>query len=449
MTDMLSIGASGVRAYQTALSTTSDNIANAATPGYSRRSASISEVTRAISVQLGQTAVLNGNGSYIDGIARASDGFKVAEVRTSGADLARTETGIVWLDRIEGALTGNQLGQRLTAFFNAAKGIAADPAASAPRAVMLESGASVAAAFGGTGRAVDAAAADIAGNGEDAARSLSDAAGSLFRINAQLARSDERSNSHAQLLDERDRILESMSALVDVDVKTDSLGRATVRVGGAAGPVLVDHDSAGNVSFAANGDGSVSFAVRRNGGMEVIPAHGGALAGIADGAIKVAAAREAIDDLATRFVAALNSFQGAGRDLDGVAGPAMFAVGAKPTDISLTLTDPRKIAAAATGEGVRGNGNLANLALTRTSGAFEAGLDDVTTANAAALAARRNVAEAQTSIHGAAVAARDSVSGVDLDEEAVNLIRFQQAYQASSRCIQVAREILQTIIDIR
>ena len=36
-----------------------------------------------------------------------------------------------------------------------------------------------------------------------------------------------------------------------------------------------------------------------------------------------------------------------------------------------------------------------------------------------------------------------------LDEEAVNLIRFQQAYQASSRVIQVARDLLQTIIDIR
>ena len=47
------------------------------------------------------------------------------------------------------------------------------------------------------------------------------------------------------------------------------------------------------------------------------------------------------------------------------------------------------------------------------------------------------------------MAARDAVTGVDLDEEAVNLIRFQQAFQASSRVIQVARDILQTVIDIR
>ena len=45
--------------------------------------------------------------------------------------------------------------------------------------------------------------------------------------------------------------------------------------------------------------------------------------------------------------------------------------------------------------------------------------------------------------------ARDSGSGVDLDSEAVDLLRFQQAYQASSRVIQTARDILQTILEIR
>ncbi|MGL4301482.1 MAG: flagellar basal body rod C-terminal domain-containing protein, partial [Sphingomonas sp.] len=47
-----------------------------------------------------------------------------------------------------------------------------------------------------------------------------------------------------------------------------------------------------------------------------------------------------------------------------------------------------------------------------------------------------------------AVAARDAVSGVNLDSEAVDLLRFQQAYQASSRVIQVARDTLQSILDI-
>ena len=67
--------------------------------------------------------------------------------------------------------------------------------------------------------------------------------------------------------------------------------------------------------------------------------------------------------------------------------------------------------------------------------------------NATTLAARRSVAAAQATIHDNAVAARDTVSGVNLDEEAVDLIRFQQAYNASSRIIQVARETFQSILD--
>jgi flagellar hook-associated protein 1 FlgK len=65
------------------------------------------------------------------------------------------------------------------------------------------------------------------------------------------------------------------------------------------------------------------------------------------------------------------------------------------------------------------------------------------------LSQRKAVAAAQNTIHSNAVATRDSASGVNLDSEAVDLMRFQQAYAATSRVIQVARETMQTILDIR
>ena len=448
MSDMLSIGASGLRSYQTALNTTSENIANAATPGYSRRSTTIADVGRTVSVQLGQTTKLGGSGSIVTGFARASDAFRVAEARTTGADLARTESGVVWLERLEGALTGNKLSERLTSFFNAAKGVAADPAASAPRVVMLESASNLAAALSGTGRALADAQADLGGMGTASAKQLSDLAASLVRTNQGLVRAQPNSVAQAQLLDERDRLLESMSALVDISVQYDEFGRAAVRAGGPSGPLLADGESASFVSFAMNSSGATSFAVHRGSAIEAMPANGGSIAGISDGATRLAAALDSLNDLATRFVDGMNALQQGGRDLDGAAGADMFAVGSSPTDIRMVLSDPRGIAAAAVGEGSRGNGNLTAMAEWRTTEKFEAALDDIVTTNAAALSTRRGVAEAQGAIHAAAVAARDAVSGVDLDEEAVNLIRFQQAYQASSRVIQVARDTLQTILDI-
>jgi flagellar hook-associated protein 1 FlgK len=449
MSDLFSIGAAGLKVYQTALSTTAENIANAGTTGYSRRSVNVDEIGRANSIQLGQSIKLTGAGSYVTGVARASDQYRVAEVRVAQSDLARTETGVVWLERVESALTGNQLGDRLTAFFNAAKGVAADPAASAPRAVMLEQAASLANGFAATGKALDAGIADLTGAGQDAATKLTDLAQQLVVVNRGLVKSEQGSVANAQMLDQRDRLLDGMSALVDLAVDYDHFGRATVKAGGASGPEIAGVESSSGISFAINSSGDASFVARSFGGISTIPARGGTLAGITDGAARIAAAREQLDTLAGDFVTQVNALQTSGRDLDGAAGQPMFTPGTPPTEMTLAISDPRKIAAAAATEGTRGNAVMLGYEAVRSSGGYETSLDGVITGNAAALSARRDVASAQGSIRDAAVTAAQGVSGVDMDEEAVDLVRFQQAYQASSRVIQVARDILQTIIDIR
>lgn len=119
--------------------------------------------------------------------------------------------------------------------------------------------------------------------------------------------------------------------------------------------------------------------------------------------------------------------------------------------MTLAMTEPRGLAAAKLGSpaGSRDASNLAALESARTVGGWEAGVTTIVTDNAAALEQKKLVADAQSSIRDNAVAVRDSASGVDLDAEAVELLRFQQAYQASSRVIQTARDILQTILEIR
>ena len=153
MSDLLSIGASGVRTYQGALTTVSENIANAGVEGYARRSATIAEIGAASGSYSSQ--VLSGLGSKVVGIARSGDGLKSAAVRTASTDLARTESGGAWLDRIQSALTGNQIGARMTGFYGAATTLAADPTSSAARTGLLESATTVAGSFQATGRAID------------------------------------------------------------------------------------------------------------------------------------------------------------------------------------------------------------------------------------------------------------------------------------------------------
>jgi flagellar hook-associated protein 1 len=440
MSDLLSIGASGVRAYQGALTTTSDNIANAGTAGYVRRSPTLREVAATsggTAVQAGVTLGL---------VDRAADAFRFSAVRTSGSELARSESGLVALDRIEQVLGGSQIGARLGDFFNAAAGVAANPAASAPRAVMLEQAGAVASAFRTTGSALADAAAEIESGAQVAAGDLSAAAQALAKVNSAIGRSGGAASP--ALLDERDRILESMSALVDIKVDFDGAGRATVRAGAAGGPVLVMGDQAAAVGVSRNGQGAMQFHLVMAGEVAVIPAQGGALAGLADGAQRIADARASLDQLAIDFADGVNAVQAGGHDLSGNAGAAIFA-GTDAASLTVSMTDGAGIAAATPGSGRQGNGNMSVLAGLRTSARFEGRVTDLETANGAAIAAKRTVISAQSAIHDGAVSARDAVSGVNLDEEAVNLLRFQQAYQASARVIQVARETLDSIFQIR
>jgi flagellar hook-associated protein FlgK len=448
MSDLLSIGASGVRAYQTALSTVSENIANTGNAGYTRRTTTLSEVS-SVNGGLNAQKSVSSNGVTVTGIGRSADAYRSQAVRSAGTDLAKTEAGVTWMTRIETALGNNQLGDRLTSFFTSAQKLAADPTSEPARAVMLESAGTAAAAFSATGAALDTAAADLDSTASQAIQSLNALGTALAKINDGIARTAPGSSTAAQLADQRDQMLEQMSTITDINTSFDDLGRTTVRLGGAAGSVFVVGGESAQASYARNDEGAVQFAVTRGNVTSALSPTGGALAGFAEGAQRIAVARSSLNAIATDFTSKINAVQAQGRDLDGNAGVAMFATGATPTDISVALADGRGIAAASATGGKRDASNLSALQGARTSGGFETRTTTLIAGNAAALEQRKVVADAQAAIRDGAVSSLASSSGVDLDSEAVDLLRFQQAYQASSRVIQTARDTLQTILDLR
>ena len=452
MSDLLSIGASGVRAYQTALSTVSENIANTGVAGYTRRTTELREVGAAGNGLRARTQ-LEGSGVVVASIARQADAFRAEAVRFSTTDLARTEAGATWLTGIEGALTESGLSDRLTDFFASARRLAADPTSMPSRAVLLEKASGAAMAFTRTGEAMARATEELNGSAERGVATLNSFGTALAQVNDGLARTQPGSAQAAQLADQRDQLLQQMSAIADVSVRTDPIGRVEVRLGGSAGPVFVAGIETGRVSFRRNDEGAVAFAVQRAGQTSILTPSGGALAGIVEGAQRLAAATGQLDTLAAGFVAGVNAVQTGGADLNGAPGAEMFAIGDPPraTSVTVALADPRGIAAAKAGSGAGSTdpSNLQSLEAARGIGNWEGGVITLVTANAAMLEQRKLVADAQSTIRDNAVAAQQSASGVDLDTEAVDLLRFQQAYQASSRVIQTARDILQTIFEIR
>ncbi|USU10217.1 flagellar hook-associated protein FlgK [Sphingomonadaceae bacterium OTU29MARTA1] len=447
MSDMLSIGASGVRAYQTALATVGENIANVSTVGYARRAVTLNEVAGGSGSINGYGA---GNGVYLSGVNRSTDAYSATALRATTSDLTRTTKGAEWLDRIQGALTGNQLTTRVTSFFGSAQALAAEPDSTALRTGMLSAASSAAIAFKATGQAFDQVDADLDTAGNQAAQSLTSLAGSLTKINEGISRSQPGSTAAAQLMDQRDTILSQMSELVDIDTKMDSIGRASVSIGGSSGPAFVAGAMTGTVSYARDDNGKVAFSVTlRNTTTQITP-NGGTLAGIMDGAERVDAIRQELNAIAGEFVAGINGNQTAGKDQTGATGIAMFSVGDSPTDISVSsLFTAGSQIAAGRGGGVRDASNLGALETIRTSKGYETSLTTLLIGNATAYKQKNTIADAQTAIRDGAATALSAATGVNLDSEAVDLIRFQQAYAASSRVIQIARETMQTILDIR
>jgi flagellar hook-associated protein 1 len=134
--------------------------------------------------------------------------------------------------------------------------------------------------------------------------------------------------------------------------------------------------------------------------------------------------------------------------------PSQGAAGAIRLDAG--MTDPDRIAASASSADSPGNNaNALLLAGLQTATSSVAGGDSFNSAYAKILGRTATLAsgadinvEAYSLLTSQSVQLRQSVSGVNLDEEAVNLIRFQQAYQASARALSVASSLFDELIGI-
>ena len=125
MSDLLAIGASAVNAYQRALATVGNNIANLSTEGYSRQEAALSAGAPAQSGQL-----YLGTGVNVTGVKRAYDAFAQSNLRDTSSALAAQQPLLDFANRVVDVL-GNQqsgLGGALSDFFGSAQALATSPA---------------------------------------------------------------------------------------------------------------------------------------------------------------------------------------------------------------------------------------------------------------------------------------------------------------------------------
>jgi flagellar hook-associated protein 1 FlgK len=447
VSDLLGIGSSALRAYQSALSAVGENVANAQTPGYARRRVVLQEVSVTGEGDIGYKPQVMFAGVTATGVARAWDNFKATEARFSATADGRASVRQQWLSGIEDALDDGVagVGSAMTGFFNAAASLASDPDDTLGRRALLSSLDNVAAAFRTDGQALDRLSDGIGQAADIEVASLNDALKALNEINGALGPADAKGSARASLEDQRDQLIDFIAEKLDVNVTIAGDGRTTLASASNSGLSLLSGSGPGLVVLAKAADGRLSVQLQTNGTVVPLPAAGGKLAGLVDVAQNVADRRAALDGLAVDFTAMVNGWSAAGEDANGNPGAALMSVAGGATSIQSLVTDPDLVPAASPSG--TPNGNLLALDAIRDSSAVEDRWGAIVSANAQVLASATAEAAATASWRDNSYAALDEVTGVDLDAEAADLLRYQQAYNASARIIQVARETIQALFD--
>lgn len=443
--DMLAIARSGTRAARAALDVTAQNVANASTEGYVRRSVDLSEVSATSNIGgIGSTTL---SGVRVSGITRNADAFRQSEVRRTGSDAARASAEVAGLETIEAAVEKTGVYEASVAFEGSLQQLTADPTNGSLRASVLESGRALASTMNLTAKSLDAAGEGLRFEAQDGVNQVNQLTGELAKVNARLARAANSTSDQSSLLDQRDTLLQKLSGQVDITTTFAADKSVEVRIGGSTGPQLVSGNTASTMAMTTAGDGTIGFTV--NGG--AVTPSGGTLAGKGQALIQLATTRGKLDTVAASVIGAVNAAQTSGVDLQGQPGEALFS-GTGAADIAVVASaNGSKIATAPAGSvaGSRDTGNLTAirnaLSSANPSGALDAVLFDVSSAVAGRMVTR----DALLSISDSATSALQAQAGVDLDTEAVNLIRFQQAFSASGRVIQVANDLFDTILGIR
>jgi flagellar hook-associated protein 1 FlgK len=247
------------------------------------------------------------------------------------------------------------------------------------------------------------------------------------------------------LLDQRDSLLERLSGIADVSSSFAVDGSVTVTTGGAAGPALVSGGNSASLSMAAAADGTISFAVAGN----PVSLTGGSLAGASLALAQVAIVRSRLDGLADSIAATVNTAQASGTALDGSAGQPLFA-GSGAGGIKTAFTDGSQIATAPIGApaGSLDGANLSALRQALDDDGVAQSVNSLLFDVSSQVSSRQVTRDALDAIASSARISLEQQAGVDLDTEAANLIRFQQAFQASGRAMQVAKDKFDTLVGI-
>ena len=354
MTDLISTGSTAVAAYQRALGTVSNNIANVGTDGYSRQ-----EVVLQANPAKKEGIIYMGTGVMADRIQRSYDAFAESNLRNSNSDLASQEPMVNYTNRVVDVLGGTTMGLSgaMDQFFASARSLSADPASIVVRGSFVRDAQGLASRFNQLAGQLDLLQNETRDAIETNVVEMNTLVKQLALVNTQMVKQETADSQPPQLLDQRDQLLKQLSTFARLTTQFKSNGSVLVSLG-PSGMHDVILDGAKYTPIGADFNSSapekVSLVLDPYGKnpQPLTSVTSGQMAGLMSFREQVlGSTRISLDALATMLVREVNTVHQSGVDAYGNAGGTLFSIDPAAASASagmkVALDDPMLVAAAA------------------------------------------------------------------------------------------------------
>lgn len=446
----LSIASQSLQARQLELQVANNNIANANTPGYSRETVSLSE-----SAPSQSGGITLGNGVSVDSVLSVRDQLLTLRIQQQTSDQSSADAQVNALNQIQTLFpsTGTSLASSFSAFFTSLTALSNNPANAPARQTVIQNAQTLVNQFNSISAGLTGPTSGLNSTVSSDVSQINQLAAQAASLNEELAQQNGQGQNTGPIGDQLNQVETQLATLTNITVTHSSQGDSIST--GSGTPLVI-----GNESYA------LSTVAGTNGNIQILDHSGTDItSAISSGEIggtlqvrdtQLPSLLNSLDTLANQFATAFNTAQTQGYNQNGASGAALFTI---PTTVSgaaagikLATTDPADIAASS--DGTSGsNGNVTNLTALQNS-ALASGLSataqssnlvyQIGSLTQTATTNSASIKQSLTALNNQ----QGAISGVSIDEESANLVRFQQAYQAAAKVISTIQSLFQSTIDM-
>jgi flagellar hook-associated protein 1 len=446
----LATALSGLMADQGAMETTTNNVANANTPGYSRQ---VPVLVASDPVELGNLTF--GTGVNLQSVESITDPLLESQIQqqTQSENQYSTLSSALQQTQLNFTTTSSDIGTEITNFFNSINQLSTDPTDLSVRQGVLTAADNLATSFNTTANNLTQQQQTLDLSVVQTVGQINQLSSQIAQLNGQISTLQNSGETAGSFVDQRQQAIDQLSSLVDVSVIPTN---NTLTLTTANGAPLVSGEQSFQLSTQTNSAGLHEIYSQGNNITSQITS--GQLGGTIQARDQqIPAIENQLDTLAAGLANSVNGVQAAGFDLNGNAGTNLFnpppanTTGAA-AGLSVAITDPSLLAASS--DGTAGSNGNAEAMYALSNQAIIAGQDPTNyysgivsnVGNAAANASAEQNASSQ--ILQQLNDQLSSVSGVSLDEEAANMVQYQDAYQASAQVITTINDMMYTAIQM-